>query len=95
MLKKMQGRLKESSRSIGLITVKLFTGFMVGLTLALVFKQLMGLETFMFTFVIVCCIGIFVRLSAKWKFSGVILFNLFCVMTAMLVRMYIMIAPGQ
>jgi hypothetical protein len=95
MLKNMQGRLKESSRGIGLFAIKLFSGFLLGLTIALIVRQITNMGNFSFIFVIVCMIGVFVRLSQKWKFTGVLLFNLFCVMTAMLLRMYILIAPGQ
>ena len=95
MLKKMQGRIKESSQGMGLLLLKLFSGFMLGLTMALVIKEFVTFGQFMFTVIIVCFLGVFMRMSKKWKFSGVLLFNLFCVMTAMLLRMYITVAPGS
>ena len=95
MIKKMQGRFKESSRSFGLLALKVVSGFMIGLTVALIIREITRMGQFGFIFVIICTIGIFFRLSQKWKFSGVLLFNLFCVMTAMLLRMYIVIAPGE
>jgi hypothetical protein len=95
MIKKMQGRIKDSSRSLGLLTVKILSGFILGITLSLILKQVTGMGDFSFIFVIVCMIGVFVKLSQKWKFTGVLLFNLFCVMSAMLLRMYILVAPGQ
>ena len=94
MLKKMQGRLKSSSHGIGLLLLKLFSGFMLGLTFALVIRQFTTMGQFVLTFIIVVFIGVFLRMSRSWKFSGVLLFNLFCVMTAMLLRMYITLAPG-
>ena len=95
MISKMQGRLKESSKSFGLFMAKLISGMILGLTLALILQGFTGLANFGFIFVIVAMTGAFVKLSQKWKFSGVLLFNLFCVMTAMLLRMYILIAPGD
>ncbi len=95
MIKKMQGRLKESSRGFGLLLAKTISGILLGLTLALVLKGFFSMATFAFIFVIVAMTGAFVKLSQKWKFTGVVLFNLFCVMTAMLLRMYILIAPGE
>lgn len=95
MLRRVQGNLKESSKSIGLFLLKAFSGAMVGLAIALVLKGLMGLAQFAFIFVIVFILGAFLRLSKKWKWQGVLLFNLFCVMTAMLLRMYILVAPGE
>src|SRR5450631_2459840 len=95
MIKNMQGKLKDSGRSIGIIALKIFSGMMVGLTFALIFRQLMDIGNFLFLFVIVVFIGAFLKLSQKWKYTGVLLFNLFCIMTALLLRMYILIAPGQ
>jgi hypothetical protein len=95
MMKKMQVSLRESGRSFGLLALKVISGFVIGLTFALIFRQLMSLGNFMFTFVILVAIAAFIKLSKNWKFTGVLLFNLFCVMTAMLLKMYIMIAPGS
>ena len=95
MMKKMQGRFRESSRNIGLVLLKALSGAIVGLTFALIFRQVMGIKDFAFTFIIVLFVGVFFKLSTKWQFTGVLLFNLFCVMTGMLLRMYILVAPGQ
>lgn len=95
MIKKMQGRIKESSKGVGLLSVKLISGFFLGLTLALIVKQITHAGNFGFIFMIICMIGVFIKMSQSWKFTGVLLFNLFCVMTAMLLRMYILVAPGQ
>jgi len=95
MIKEMQGRLKESSRDIGLLSIKVISGFFLGLTLALIAEQFTKTGNFGFTFMIVCIIGAFIRISKNWRFTAVLLFNLFCVMTAMLLRMYILVAPGQ
>lgn len=95
MMKKMQVSLKTSGRSMGLLVLKTVSGFVIGLTLALILRQLMELGHFTFTFMIVAVIAVFIKLSSSWKFTGVLLFNLFCIMTAMLLKMYIMIAPGS
>ncbi len=95
MIKKLQGQLRVSGRGFGLLLVKVLSGFILGLTFALVFRQLMNIGQLTFTFVIVMIVGFFIRLSSKWKFTGVLLFNLFCVMTALLLRMYLIVAPGQ
>lgn len=95
MMRKIQGNLKESSKSLGLFLLKTFSGMFLGLALALIVRGLMGLANFAFIFVIVMMTMAFLKLSSRWKFQGVLLFNLFCVMTAMLLRMYILIAPGE
>jgi hypothetical protein len=95
MIKKMHMTLKDSSRSLSLVIAKILSGALIGLTLALILRGFLTLSHFSFTFVIVAMTGAFMKLSQKWKMTGVILFNLFCVMTALLLRMYILIAPGD
>jgi cell division protein FtsW (lipid II flippase) len=95
MIDAMQSRLKESSRSFGLLALKVATGLIVGLTFSLILKELNDIGNFLFAFVIVLTTAVFLKLSQKWKLSGVMLFMLFYVMTAMLLRMYILIAPGE
>jgi hypothetical protein len=95
MISGMQGKIKESGLSLGLISLKAATGLMVGLTFALIFRELMTVGNFLFTFTIVLFGVAFLRISQKWQFTGVLLFNLFCIMTALLLRMYILIAPGE
>ncbi len=94
MIRNVQGKLREGSRSFGLLLAKIISGLFIGLTVALIFRQVTSIGDFAFTFIIVLFIGAFIKMSQKWKFTGVLLFNLFCVMTAMLLRMYILIAPG-
>ena len=95
MIKNIQGKIKDSSRGLGLLLARVVSGLLIGLTIALIFKQLTSIGHFVFTFIIVLSVGAFISLSQKWRFTGVLLFNLFCVMTAMLLRMYILLAPGQ
>lgn len=95
MLKKTQIRIKESGKSVTLFIVKVISGMLIGLTTALVIKGFTSLGYFSFAFVVVAMTGAFLKLSQKWKFQGVLLFNLFCVMAAMLLRMYVLVAPGE
>lgn len=95
MLKKTHIRIKESGKSFTLFLVKTVSGTLLGLTVALVVKGFTTLHNFAFAFIIVAITGAFLKLTQKWKFQGVLLFNLFCIMTAMLLRMYILIAPGE
>lgn len=95
MIKNVQGKIRDSGLGLGLLALKAGTGLFVGLTLALIFRELMEVGSFLFTFVIVLFGVVFLKISQRWKFTGVLLFDLFCVMTAMLLRMYILVAPGK
>jgi len=95
MIKNVQGKIRDSGLGLGLLALKAGTGLFVGLTFALIFRELTEMGSFLFTFVIVVFGVVFLKISQRWKFAGVLLFDLFCVMTAMLLRMYILIAPGK
>ena len=94
-MRQLQMRLRESGKGLGLLLFKTLTGFFLGLTLALIIQQLTQMGRFGFLVVIVFFVGAFYKMSKPWKTTGIVLFNLFCIMSAMLVRMYILIAPGE
>jgi len=94
MLKKMQGSIKDNSVNFALIFSKLMSGAFLGLTLALIVKTFFNVGSFGFLLAIVVATGAFMKMTGKWKFAGVLLFDLFCLMTALMLRMYIYLAPG-
>ena len=94
MIKKVQGSIKANSASFALLTAKLLSGLILGLMFALVIKTLSGSGSFVFVMTMVVITGAFFKMSSKWKFTGVLLFDLFCAMTALMLRMYIHVAPG-
>lgn len=94
LVNNMQSRMKSSS--IGILTTifKLFSGFILGLTFALIGQVMVNYGDLAFFMVIVVFAGVFMKISKNWRFFGVLLFDLFCVLVGMLLRMYILIAPG-
>lgn len=91
---RVQERLRQGSRSLSLWGFKAVTGFFVGLTFALVIQKISGMGTLAFAAVVVFFIGAVLRISKNWSFTGVLIFNLFCIMVGLMLRMYILIAPG-
>ncbi len=94
LVDQMQVKLKKGSTSFFLYLLRLVSGFMVGLTLSLVGKELVGYKETIFVFVIVITIGIFLRVSRKWGYVSVLLFDLAAVLVAILLKMYVLVAPG-
>ena len=90
----IQYKLKTSSKEIGLFIFKLLTGLFVGLTLTLIFQEMIGYGTLSFIFVLLTVAFAFLRISKGWNSLGVMVFNLICVLLGLLVRMYILLAPG-
>lgn len=90
----LQVKLKNSSSSFGLVVLKLFVGFLLGLVFSLVGQQIANYGDFAFFFVIIVTMMAFYRISKPWRFVPVLVFSLICVLIGLLLHMYILIAPG-
>lgn len=90
----LQDRVKTSSNAIALIAFKAISGLFLGLTLALVGDQIIDYGWFSFMLVIVVTTATLLRIMKAWTWMHVLIFNLICMLIGMLLRMYIIIAPG-
>ncbi len=90
----IQYKIKTSSKDILLFGFKLGTGLFVALTLALIFQVMIGFGSLSFVFVLMTLTLAFLKIAKGWTAIHTMIFNLVCVMMGLLVRMYIMIAPG-
>jgi hypothetical protein len=95
---RMQSRLKQSSGSALLFSLKLLTGLVVGLVLALVVHEMLGKKeseaSVSFYFIIAIVTAVFLRVSKKWSLTAVLVFDLVCILIGIILRLYIMVAPG-
>ncbi|OQW47808.1 MAG: hypothetical protein A4S09_14755 [Proteobacteria bacterium SG_bin7] len=89
----VQDKLTESSKGLALFLFKLFSGLIIGLTMALAAQEIFGFSNLVFFFVIVCMTGIFLRIANKWNLLIMVLFDLFAVVAALLLKMYVVMAP--
>lgn len=89
----VQEGVKNSSVSLFNIILKILTGFMIGLTFALIGQEMMTYGTFAFVFIMVVTTGAIFKFLSTWSVGQVLLFDLFCVLVALLLRMYIIVAP--
>lgn len=93
MASSAQEGVKSSTLSFFHFTVRLITGFFLGLVLALIGQELMGYGTFAVIFVTVVVLAICFKFLSSWSISKILIFDLICVLVAMLLRMYILVAP--
>ena len=95
---KMQSQLKKTSSGIALFSLKLVSGAVLGLTFGLIMQEVMekgeGENLIPFFFVIVVVTAGFVRIAKSWGATAVLIFDLICVLIGMVLRLYIMVAPG-
>ena len=90
----MQNNLKKSSGSLFCFFLKLLAGSMIGLTLALIGQEVFHYQNFLFIFVVISTIMIFLIISKNWTTMVIGIFNLFCILLGLLLRMYALVAPG-
>ncbi len=98
LVDKMQYRLKKSSGDIFNFCLKLLTGLVMGLTLALIIHEMMGKKDgegmLSFLFIIAVVTGVFMRVAKKWSVVSVLVFDLVCILIGIILKFYIMVAPG-
>ncbi|MCB0355945.1 MAG: hypothetical protein KDD40_03000 [Bdellovibrionales bacterium] len=94
IMENIQNKIKNSSNGFLLFSFKLISGLTLGLTLALIGQEIFAYSSFLFVFVIVVVTGLFLRKARKWGWVAVMVFDLICALVALLLRMYILIAPG-
>ena len=94
LIDNMQTKIKAGSTSAGVFALRLFSGLLVGLTFSLIGQTIFNYSTLLFVFVLLITLTVFMRLTRSWAWTGLLLFDLIFVLIAMLLRMYIVVAPG-
>ena len=98
MIGRVQDGLQRSSGDLALFVLRLVSGLILGLTFALIMQEVLGrAETenlISFLLVIITTSALFLRISKSWGLTGVLVFDLVAVLIGMILRLYIMVAPG-
>jgi len=89
----VQEGVKSSSVSLVCITLRVITGFLLGLTLGLIGQELVGYGTLALIFMMVVVVGLVMKTTSGWNVGKILIFDLILVLSAMLLRMYILVAP--
>lgn len=74
--------------------LKVFSGLVIGLTFALTGRELLGYGNLSFSFVVITALMAFMHISRRWGLGFLLIFDGLCVLAALLLKMYIVIAPG-
>lgn len=85
---------KVGVQSLLLLACKLASGLILGLTFALIGQEVFNYGPILFWFVILSVTAAFYKISRSWGSIGLLIFNLLCILAALLIRMYIVVAPG-
>lgn len=89
----VQDGVKSSSLSLFCLTLRIMSGFVLGLTLGLIGQELVGYGTLALTFMMVVVMGLVVKTTSGWSLGKLLIFDLILILVAMLLRMYILVAP--
>ena len=89
----LQDGVKNTSTSLFGLTIKVVTAFFIGLTMALITQELIQFGTFAFVFMMLVVMALTYKLISKWSLGATLVFDLVCVLMALVLRMYIMLAP--
>lgn len=85
---------KKSATHISVFILKVFSALMVSLTVTLIFQEMIGFATFSFVLVSVTMMLGLLKIMNPWSLASVLVFDLICILIGLLLRMYILIAPG-
>lgn len=89
----VQDGVKNSSVSLFAFALRLITGLMLGLTLALIGQELLEYGSMGMLFAMVVVVGLVLKTTSEWTIGKILIFDLILVLVAMLLRMYILVAP--
>lgn len=89
----MQEGAKRSSVSMLSLTLRVITGLMLGLTLGLIGQEVMGFGSLALLFMMVVVLALVIKTTSEWTLGRILIFDLILILVAMLLRMYILVAP--
>ncbi len=84
---------KNTTISVVSLSLRLISGIVLGLVLSLILQVLMDLGQFSMIFLTVLFCGIFLRISRDWIIPKILIFDLIATLVAVILRMYIYLAP--
>ena len=97
MQDRFQTGIKQTSSSFALQALRLVSGSVLGFTVGLVVQEVLGQPndiTLAFVFSYLTVLGAFWRVSRGWGFPTLLVFDLIAALVGLLLRLYVMVAPG-
>lgn len=89
----MKESVKSTSISLFSVSLRLISGFFLGITLALIGQQLIQYQTTSFIFVLCVVTAVFMKISSSWSIGKTLVFDLIFILIGQILKMYIYMAP--
>lgn len=88
---RIQQGAKGAAQSLGHMTLRLVSGFFIGLVLALIAQELFGFGAFMLTFLTLLFLSVIYKLLSSRTILYIVVFDVICVLIGFLLKMYILV----
>ena len=93
VINSIQSGAKSASHSVVTTILKVISVLILGMTISMIFQELTGYGSLAFVFVLSVVGAGFFRLMLNFNLWSTLVFDLVCVLVALLLRMYILMAP--
>lgn len=90
----IQNGAKNATQTLFHISLRLISGFFIGLVLSLIIQEFFHLGTFSLIFMTVFFISLIYFLLSKLSLLQIVVFDVICVLVGALLRMYVLVAPN-
>lgn len=94
LIDSLQDRARSSTSAAALWAVKGFVGLILGLTVGLIGDEVFQYGWFSLIFIMLVVTGLLLRVTRSWSWPQILIFSFICVLIGLLLRMYILVAPG-
>lgn len=94
LISDVHDRFKITTSVVTLLLFKAMSGAILGLTLALIGEEIIQYGIFSFVLITVVTTACVLRIGKSWTWTHILIFDLICALIGLLLRMYILIAPG-
>ncbi len=86
---RIKDNVRGSAKHLSIFVVRLITGSLLGMTLALVTQSFSPISTFLFMFIAITTIGVVLRLTRYWSLAACVILLLVLVLIGVLLKLYI------
>lgn len=89
----MQSGVKNTGISLFSVLFKLISSLFFTFTVTLIAQEMIGFSTLGFVFMSFVLTSAMMRLFWTWSIGQVLIFDLICILSGLLMRLYIQVAP--
>ncbi|MCB0349203.1 MAG: hypothetical protein KDD37_10225 [Bdellovibrionales bacterium] len=86
--------IKKGSTHLGVLSLRFFSALIVAYAMALIGEGLLFYGRLSFWFVLIITAAVFLKITRSWGAGGVLVLDLILFLIGLLLRMYVLVAPG-